>query len=551
MLARATLTVLTAGIFAPLAARAPDEGASELRAPRNFDGVDRTSPEFRLIERERRITLLPLRNDTGQASLDFLSEGVVKLLAGRVESIGYVRAPGVRNVFVASPRRGAELDRSRPERYSRSNDGLRDPGEGERLHLVVDARRLTEDVYPILQLADRAEQARRLQADYLVAGSLAFADQADADPTDDSGPESLRQRRRPLTLRFEFFDAVQARRETFALTTNLEQIYRELDPAAERIRSFVLGAGLAQLAVETPEAGAMVYLDELYLGRSPVSAQAPAGGYELRIEQDGRRTVRRRVTLQSGARNAFFIANAVQENRAGLRVTSEPPGATVYLNMDAVGQTPLERRDLPAGAHRIRLEKEGFIERRVGVELRDDQTAQLDLRMQAGDTLTFYRDPNYLIFDWTRLDFAFYSGLSAFVGYAGYVHFTIRSERILDRTRARLPLLGAWQLTEQFSGGVGPALYGVDLIARDNAQSAAQLRNARVSAGFGAAALLAAIYFAYTGLALDQAKEAGELGWFLREETNPFVSAQPAAQSCAAANTSREACYQAGLQLAF
>lgn len=547
-LRRTALAAFCACILAPLAARSPDERASELRAPRDLSGVDRASPEFRLIERERRITLLPLRNDTGQASLEFLSEGVVKLLAGRVESIGYVRAPGVRNVFIASPRRGAELDRSRPERFSRSNDGLRDPGETERLHLVVDARRLTEDVYPILQLADRAEQARRLQADYLVAGSLVFADGAGAD---DSGPESLRQRRRPLTLRFEFFDAVQARRESFALTTNLEQIYRELDPAAERIRSFVLGAGLAQLAVETPEAGAMVYLDELYLGRSPVTAQAPVGGYELRIEQDGRRTVRRRVTLQAGARNAFFIANPVQENRAGLRVTSEPAGATVYLNMDAIGQTPLERRDLPPGAHRIRLEKEGYIERRVGVELRDDETAELSLNMQAGDTLTFYRDPNYLLFDWTRLDFAFYSGVSAFVGYAGYVHFTIRSERILDRTRARLPLLGVWQLTEQFSGGAGPALYGLDLIARDNARSAAELRNARASAGFGVAALIAAIYFAYSGLALDQAKEVGELGWFLREEAHPFESAQPAAQSCVAGVMAREACYQAGLEFAF
>ncbi len=219
--------------------------------------------------------------------------------------------------------------------------------------------------------------------------------------------------------------------------------------------------------------------------------------------------------------------------------------------MDAIGQTPLERRDLPPGVHRIRLEKDGFVERRVGVQLRDDETAQLDLRMAPGDTLEFYRDPNYLVFDWTRLDFAFYSGLSAFVGYAGYVNFSIRSERILDRTRARLPLLGVWQLSEQFSGGALPALYGLELIARDNARSAAQLRNARVSAGFGAAALLAAVYFAYTGLALDQAKEVGELGWFLREEAHPFESAQPAARSCVAGDMAREACYQAGLQFAF
>lgn len=45
-----------------------------------------------------------------------------------------------------------------------------------------------------------------------------------------------------------------------------------------------------------------------------------------------------------------------------IAVSTEPPGAAVFLDGQAKGVTPLSVADVPAGEHRVRLVKQGFVE---------------------------------------------------------------------------------------------------------------------------------------------------------------------------------------------
>ncbi|MEQ1569940.1 MAG: PEGA domain-containing protein [Myxococcota bacterium] len=68
---------------------------------------------------------------------------------------------------------------------------------------------------------------------------------------------------------------------------------------------------------------------------------------------------------------------------ARIEVTSEPPGATVYVertDLGARGVTPLTLA-LPAGGHEILLERDGFVPKSLRVELSIGTLAEIDLAL--------------------------------------------------------------------------------------------------------------------------------------------------------------------------
>ena len=46
--------------------------------------------------------------------------------------------------------------------------------------------------------------------------------------------------------------------------------------------------------------------------------------------------------------------------RGGLEIDSDPEGARVFVDGEAVGFTPLELKDLPVGSRVVRVEAEGY-----------------------------------------------------------------------------------------------------------------------------------------------------------------------------------------------
>lgn len=68
-----------------------------------------------------------------------------------------------------------------------------------------------------------------------------------------------------------------------------------------------------------------------------------------------------------------------------VRVTSDPPGATVLVDGRTVGATPIELV-LPAGPHAVRVEKSGFLENAEALEVRSGVDDELRFRLVAAPT---------------------------------------------------------------------------------------------------------------------------------------------------------------------
>jgi hypothetical protein len=470
-------------------------------------------PDLRLVEQERRLVILPLENDTRDRNLDYLSTGLIKILGGKVEGIGYVRADRPAQLLVVTPRgQNGPPSEGQLRRYTRTQDGSLPPSEIQRVILNVEVRELDEEAYEAIRLDRDDRKAARLDADYLITGRYFYG------PGSGVSRQGGVTRRGPVSVELRVFNAITGRSTDVRFTGDLQTIYRELDRPAESIRDLVAGGGTAPVQVETAEPGAMVYLDNLYLGRTPVNGRALPGSYDLRVDQEGFQTFRRRVVIEGERTNSFRVRSPRTKHQARLKVTSQPADVRVFLDLDYIGTTPLERDDLPPGAHRLRLAKEGYVDRFIGVELSNEEAAQVSAEMQKGDTETFYRDPNYVLFDWDHYDFAFYSALGALGFYGGWIHFQIRANRINDRIRSRLPYLAIWNLSTLVNEvGAPGVLYQQVELEKTSGQVGLEQRKARVSAGLGVLTLIAAGYFLYRGLTLDAQKESGEISWFFRD----------------------------------
>ena len=77
---------------------------------------------------------------------------------------------------------------------------------------------------------------------------------------------------------------------------------------------------------------------------------------------------------------------AESASEGGLSVVTDPPGASVYVNGESRGVTPLQIDRIAAGEHRVTVVKDGYLEnsRVVRVEAGRKQALELELTSSAG-----------------------------------------------------------------------------------------------------------------------------------------------------------------------
>jgi len=118
--------------------------------------------------------------------------------------------------------------------------------------------------------------------------------------------------------------------------------------------------GIGGLRIETEPQGASVILNNLPVpGITPLYiTDQPTGTHAVRVEKDGYRPVDETVVVEKD--KTVTRRWTLQRVYAGLKVTSDPSGAMVFLDGDRLGTTPLERDDLNLGEVTLVISKDGY-----------------------------------------------------------------------------------------------------------------------------------------------------------------------------------------------
>jgi hypothetical protein len=113
------------------------------------------------------------------------------------------------------------------------------------------------------------------------------------------------------------------------------------------------------LSVTASVEGASVYLDGELVGEAPYeSGQVPTGRHQLRVEKEGYRPFISDVRIRPGAKSQ--IRATLTPASPSLRVVSDVPGATVFLDRNYVGTTPVDIQEVSAGEHQLTVSADGF-----------------------------------------------------------------------------------------------------------------------------------------------------------------------------------------------
>ncbi len=138
------------------------------------------------------------------------------------------------------------------------------------------------------------------------------------------------------------------------------------------------------LEIESIPSGAGVYIDNKFVGQSPLKEKLSRGTYDVKIILEGYQTFARRLTIEKN--DAAVISAKLSKEYGTLQVMSTPSKATVFIDGKRQGQlTPIEVK-VPQGKYFVKVTKDKFypFEEEIVVEQGKTMTVEADLVRQVG-----------------------------------------------------------------------------------------------------------------------------------------------------------------------
>ncbi len=138
-------------------------------------------------------------------------------------------------------------------------------------------------------------------------------------------------------------------------------------PARETVR-----AGTGGVEVTADSDGAGVFVDGRRVGLAPQRVDGlAAGSHKVRVEKTGLPPYELEAHVIPGQVTRVRARLAATAPARGLRVDSDVPGASVFLDRKFVGKTPVEVEDVEPGPHRLNVSAEGYEMYAESIEVTD------------------------------------------------------------------------------------------------------------------------------------------------------------------------------------
>src|SRR6218665_1030570 len=121
--------------------------------------------------------------------------------------------------------------------------------------------------------------------------------------------------------------------------------------------------------------GASLYINDALKGTTPLTLNKMlVGVYQLSLVKTGFETVSRNIEVQEGKTTEVDISLKPRSMAGDIYITSDPIDASVYINNELKGTTPLTLNKMLVGVYQLSLVKTGFETVSRNIEVRDGKT---------------------------------------------------------------------------------------------------------------------------------------------------------------------------------
>lgn len=165
-----------------------------------------------------------------------------------------------------------------------------------------------------------------------------------------------------------------AKQVPFKIVVNQQSLVTvDLEKAREEV-----AAGTIRVQADQPDS--QVILDGRRIGKAPIEQKGVIAGLHIvKVMKPGFLTVTKKLTLQKGQ---VLVVTAELEAGGSLKVTSDPPGATVFIDTQAVGKTPVLDRIMKVGTYTVEVQAQGYHAAKQTVAIEGGKPVALHLELR-------------------------------------------------------------------------------------------------------------------------------------------------------------------------
>ena len=144
-----------------------------------------------------------------------------------------------------------------------------------------------------------------------------------------------------------------------------------------------------KVRIESDPKNARLTVNGNYIGKTPEELKLPVGENSILLEKDDHEDLQKTIVISEKQNRYSFSLDLLKFQ---LNITSNPPGADVFVNKLKVGNTPTNSRH-ENGRHRIKISKEGFYPKRKKVKIDD---ASKDFHLEIKSMIKAYLNVLYM-----------------------------------------------------------------------------------------------------------------------------------------------------------
>ncbi|MCW8805154.1 MAG: PEGA domain-containing protein [Ignavibacteriaceae bacterium] len=159
----------------------------------------------------------------------------------------------------------------------------------------------------------------------------------------------------------------------------------------------LIQTGTEKLTITTNPSGAMIYLDSINIGTSPIENYfINPGKIQLRVEKIGFTSLDTLINIEKNATNSlsFVLNKKAMGETGGIKIASNPSAASLWINNEFVGSTPYENSELEVGNYRILIRKKGYADYDATVKVRANKTSSINRKLTLVGKLVVSSDPS-------------------------------------------------------------------------------------------------------------------------------------------------------------